>query len=75
MASKQHRTVLLEVHLIGNKWQSSIRARLWTIWFKPSRTHKGSIVAANNFIRTHGLSPANRNRVSKNMYNVKRGII
>lgn len=75
MASKQHRTVLMEVHRVDNKWQSNVRARLWTVYFKPSNTYKGAIIAANNFVRTYNLRPANRNKVSRRMYSIKKGVV
>ncbi len=71
MRNDQSKTVLLEVKTLGRVYQATIKARLWTTIFQPSLTKRGAITAANNFIRTHKLKVANKNKVSKNYYNVR----
>lgn len=67
-----HKYVVLEVRQVGTLWQSELKAKLFTVIFTPSLTRAGAIIAANNYIRTHKMIPANRNKVSKNFYDVER---
>lgn len=67
-----HRSVLLEVYKTDDlHWQAKLKGKLWTTIFRPSLSYRGAIISANNFIRTHKLRVANKNKVSKNFYNLK----
>lgn len=72
MSSRQHKTVILDVNEINGVFQAEVKARLWTVIFAPCKSYSAAITSANNFIRTYGLVIANRKKVSKHFYNIKR---